>query len=466
MTLRTRLVVGLLVLLTGGLVAGNVATYRALQSFLEHRVDEQLADSRNRAYSVLQRAAAAPALAQGEQVEIPSVTYAELRPDRGPTVRLVVGGMPIPHVGDVALGYSSVESSGDGPRYRVLANRVTGGTLIVAASLQDTAQTLRRLLATEVVVSAAVLGLVAASSLYVVRVGLRPLEAMAETADAIAEGDLTRRVAVEEQGAEVARLGAALNTMLGRIEGAFAERRESEERLRRFVADASHELRTPLTSIRGYAELFRRGASDNPEDLQRAMRRIEEESDRMGVLVEDLLLLARLDQRRPLEAAPVDLAAIAVDAVADAVAVDQERTYRVDAAPAPVLGDDARLRQVATNLLANARTHTPPGTAVRVRTSVIDGTAVLEVSDDGPGIPPEEATRVFERFYRADPSRTGGGSGLGLSIVAAIAEASGGRAVVVPSTGGQGATFRIELPAVSGEASTAGEAAPGTATPA
>ena len=455
MTLRTRLVVGLLVLLTAGLVVGNFATYRALQSFLEHRVDEQLAASRDRAFSVLRRAAAAPVLASGERVEVPSVTYAELRPDTGVTVSLTSSGVAPPDLSEITRpGFATVDSQGSGPGYRVLTTRLDGGTLIVAASMHDTAQTLRRLLITEVVVSAGVLVLVAMLSLWVVRVSLRPLDEMAGTADAIAEGDLTRRVPTggpaPGPGSEVARLGAALNTMLARIEEAFAERQASEDRLRRFVADASHELRTPLTSIRGYAELFRRGASANPDDLERAMRRIEDEAARMGVLVEDLLLLARLDQRRPLEREPVDLAVIATDAVADAAAADPERTYAVEPGAAPVEGDDARLRQVAANLLANARAHTPAGTSVRVRTAVDGDRAVLEVADDGPGIAPELAGRVFERFYRADPSRARdgtSGAGLGLSIVAAIAEAHGGSARVVAGSGG--ATFRVELPAAT-----------------
>jgi two-component system OmpR family sensor kinase len=247
---------------------------------------------------------------------------------------------------------------------------------------------------------------------------------------------------------EVGQLGLSLNSMLGQIEAAFSAQQESESRLRRFVADASHELRTPLTSIRGYAELFRRGAADRPEDLAKAMRRIEQEAARMGVLVDDLLLLTRLDQGRPLEREPVDLARVAADAVDDARAVDPDREITLDTPERPtVTGDDVRLRQVMGNLLTNARQHTPPGTPVHVRVATEDGSAIVEVADEGPGLTPDQAVRVFERFYRADESRTRerGGTGLGLAIVAAITEAHGGKAAVETAPGA-GARFRVELP--------------------
>jgi two-component system OmpR family sensor kinase len=281
-----------------------------------------------------------------------------------------------------------------------------------------------------------------------VRVGLRPLDGIAATAGAIAAGDLTRRVRPAEPGTEVGRLGLALNAMLGQIEAAFAERRASEARLRRFVADASHELRTPLTSIRGYAELFRRGAAARPEDLATTMRRIEEEAERMGVLVDELLLLARLDQGRPLDRRPVDLAEVAAEAVEQARVIDPGRPLELAASgPVVVLGDRERLHQVAANLLANVRAHTAPGTAARVEVAAADGRAVLQVADQGPGMHPEQAARAFERFYRADPARSrgAGGAGLGLSIVAAIAQAHGGRATVA-SAPGRGTTVRVALP--------------------
>jgi two-component system OmpR family sensor kinase len=238
--------------------------------------------------------------------------------------------------------------------------------------------------------------------------------------------------------------------MLAHIEEAFAERQASENRLRRFVADASHELRTPLTSVRGYAELFRRGAAERPDDLANAMRRIEAESARMGVLVDDLLLLAQLDQGRPLEQEPVDIAALVQELVADARAIEPGRTMTLEADDdLEVRGDDARLRQAVGNLLANARAHCPPEASVAVSVRRRGEEAVIEVSDEGPGIDPADLDRVFERFFRSDPSRTraSGGTGLGLSIVASIAEAHGGRAEV-SSTVGQGSSFRVVLPLI------------------
>jgi len=325
-----------------------------------------------------------------------------------------------------------------------------GGTLFVAFPLDEVEQTLQRLVGIELTTAAVLLLLLAALSLWVVRIGLRPLELIAVTAGDIAGGDLTRRVDPAEPRTEIGRLGLALNAMLSQIEGAFAERAASEDRLRRFVADASHELRTPLTAIRGYAELFRRGASERPEDLARAMRRIEEEAARMGLLVEDLLLLARLDQGRPLERAPVDLVALTADAIADLSAVEPDRPVSFEHPAALIVsGDEARLRQVAANLLTNARQHTPEGTPVHVRIRSLDGRALLEVADEGPGLPPGTAERVFERFYRADPTRARatGGSGLGLSIVAAIAAAHDGTVLAGSPPSGRGASFAVDLPA-------------------
>ncbi|MEN3315493.1 MAG: two-component system, OmpR family, sensor kinase, partial [Acidimicrobiaceae bacterium] len=309
-------------------------------------------------------------------------------------------------------------------------------------------QTLHRLLFIEALASGLIVLLVGGAALVLVRTGLRPLEDIGDVAGAIAEGDLSQRVPRAEERTEVGRLGLSLNAMLGQIQSAFEARQASEDRLRRFVADASHELRTPLTSIRGYAELFRRGAAERPADLEKAMRRIEEESVRMGLLVDDLLLLARLDQGRPLDRSPVDLVRVAADAVDDARAAAPERSISLEAPDRLVIeGDDLRLRQVAANLVANAYQHTPAETPVVVRVTTGEGEAVLEVADRGPGLDPEAAQKVFERFYRADPSRarSGGGSGLGLSIVAAIAEAHGGRATV-DSTPGTGACFRVSLP--------------------
>jgi two-component system OmpR family sensor kinase len=294
-----------------------------------------------------------------------------------------------------------------------------------------------------------------------VRSSLRPLEEVEQATEGIATGDLSRRVPVRRPGSEVGRLASAFNTMVERIESAFRARerseasaRSSEERMRRFVADASHELRTPLTSIRGYAELYRQGAVTDPEDVAGVLRRIEDQAARMGLLVEDLLLLARLDQQRPLEHARVDLAVLAVDAVHDVHAVAPERgvglrlppTEGDEPAEVPVVGDEARLRQVLGNLVNNAVSHTPEGTPIEVRVRAEGPDAVLEVADQGPGLPADQAERVFERFYRADPARTSsGGTGLGLAIVAAIVAAHGGR-VEVRTSVGVGTTFRVLVP--------------------
>ncbi|WP_052422959.1 sensor histidine kinase [Nonomuraea candida] len=285
---------------------------------------------------------------------------------------------------------------------------------------------------------------------HLIRRGLRPLDRIVETAAAIGDGDLARRVEAGPPGTEVGRLGDALNAMLGQIEDAFRERAASEDRLRRFVADASHELRTPIATIRGYAELFRRGAATRQDDLEKAMRRIEAEATRMGSLVDEMLLLARLDQGRPLDREPVELTELAADAVADTLAVDPDRPLTLDHdGPVRVTGDAARLRQVMGNLLANVLHHTPPGTPAAVRIGVEDGQAVIEVADRGPGMPPEQAALVFERFYRVDHSHGGGarrgGAGLGLSIVRAVVTAHGGE-VSARSVPGEGTTFHVHLP--------------------
>ena len=331
--------------------------------------------------------------------------------------------------------------------YRAEAVAVPGGTLITAVPLDPTSQTLASLTHVEVVVSIVVVLALLFLALWIVRFGLRPLEEMTVTAGAIAAGDLTQRVRSPEERGEVGRLGSALNGMLSQIEAAFAERTSSETRLRRFVADASHELRTPLTSIRGYAELLRKDALGDQEARRRAAERIEHEASRMGLLVDDLLLLARLDQGRPLERFTVDLGAIANDAVEAARTVDRDRRITLEiSGVVPVIGDAARLRQVIDNLLHNSLVHTPPGTPVHVSVRRQTSQAVITVADEGPGLAADQAERVFDRFYRGSEARTGEGTGLGLSIVAALAAAHGGRAFVT-SRPGEGAVFTVELPA-------------------
>ena len=291
------------------------------------------------------------------------------------------------------------------------------------------------------------LGLLTAAAWWLIKRDLRPLENMAVTADAISAGDLSLRVEPAEPRTEVGRLGLSLNTMLGRIEVAFAERAATEDKLRRFLADASHELRTPLTSIRGYSEMFER-AKDDPEDLDLAMRRIEEESKRMGVMVEELLVLARLGEGREPEKLPVDLARVVDDCVSDARAAAPARDITLERVEtATVMGDDHQLHQVVHNLLSNAVRHTPPEARIRLTLAASDGYATVAVADDGPGLEPDVAAKVFEPFFRADKSRARetGGAGLGLAIVAAIVESHRGT-VRLDTAPGAGATFTVTLP--------------------
>ncbi len=344
--------------------------------------------------------------------------------------------------------------------WRVIARQSDfDGTLyLIGINLRDVHSTTRQLVHLELLIGGIVLVVLAGVGYVVVRQSLRPLVAVESAAEAIAEGDLTQRVPESDPRTEVGSLSASFNTMVSRLESAFTEQaaseadaRASEDRMRRFVGDASHELRTPLTSILGFAELYRSGALPPGPDVDRAMSRIEGEASRMGLLVEDLLLLARLDQQRPLEHVQVDLLELASDAVADAAAVDPSRSVTLEAVasgPPPIVaGDAGRLRQVFGNLVTNALTHTPSGTPVAVRVSTDALHAVVEVADSGPGIAAEDRPRVFERFFRTDSSRTraSGGTGLGLSIVHALVAAHRGT-VSVDETPGGGATFRVSLP--------------------
>ncbi|HKG02158.1 MAG TPA: HAMP domain-containing sensor histidine kinase [Conexibacter sp.] len=475
-SLRARLVVGLLALAAIGLLVLAGITYAEQRSFLLDRVDQQLRAATPPVSAALDGRMPPPGRGGrpfgagvgagagdrgGPGFGLPEGTYGERRDASGDVeVSTVVRGYgeaetetaqpDLPD--DLPVGeYTTVD---DG-NYRVLAtpDPGSGGTNVVAIPLADVSQTLNRLLLVEALVIGAVLLVLGLAGRFVVRVGLLPLERMGHTAGAIAGGDLSHRVEPADPRTEVGRLGLALNAMLERLERAFAAQKASEDRLRQFLADASHELRTPLQSIRGYAELFRIGAAREPDDVEKAMRRIEQESARMGVLVEDLLTLARLGETRNGERTPVDLAALARDAVSDACAIAPERTISLTAegpvGAATVLGDPHQLTQVLGNLLRNALVHTPPGTSIEVTVARTGEDARVEVRDHGPGLPPGDPAALFERFWRAEGERGRergkAGAGLGLAIVAGVVERHGGRVEAANASGG-GAEFTVSLP--------------------
>ncbi len=338
--------------------------------------------------------------------------------------------------------------------YRVLAQRIGDITAITALPINDVEDTISRLIVVQVLGMLAILAVLGLVSWWVVHLGIRPIKKMTTTATEIAAGDLTARVPEDSgQGTEAGELAVALNLMLGQIEGALDERAASEERLRRFVADASHELRTPVTTIRGYAELYRHGGLRDDTTLDDAMRRTEQEATRMGRLVEDMLTLAKLDERRPLDIRPVDLAQLARDAALDARAAWPTRTIIAEHLddPVAIVGDEDRLRQVVTNVVGNALVHTDQDVAVTIRLTHTATSALLDVEDTGDGMPPEIVERVTERFFRSDPARSRhrGGSGLGLAIVDAAMTAHGGH-VTIDSEPGTGTTVHLEFPIAAG----------------
>lgn len=476
MSLKLRLIAVLCAFVIFALAATDAVTYTSFRHYAIGQLDGQLFRSANLVTNSLGGSAQ---FNDGQNVAneavAPGTVAAELTAAGQQLVAWQAfpgSSQPVPPVIPASLAslaaagsspiYATAPGTGSVHSYRVLVaplfNRFTGAkvgdVLVEAIPLTATDDSLHHLLGLELLVSAAVLIALALAAWIIIRLSLRPLQKMADTAGEIAAGDLSRRVEETDGRTEVGQLGSALNVMLGRIETAFREREASEARLRRFVADASHELRTPLTSIRGYAELFQHGLADRPGDLDTAMRRIDSESTRMAGLVDDLLLLARLDQGRPLDTEPVDLAALAADAAQDARAVDPSRTVTCETpAPCMVIGDEGRLRQLIGNLVSNALAYTPVGSPIEIVTAVgpeedlTPGQARITVVDHGPGIAPDTAAHVFERFWRSDPGRVRaqGGAGLGLSIVAAIADAHGGR-VGLRETPGGGATFSVELP--------------------
>jgi two-component system, OmpR family, sensor kinase len=478
MSLRTRLVLGVIVLAAFALAAADIAAYVSLRSSLVTQVDSSLDDAHTSLDVALfgrprhdgaegpepPRAGGPNQAVPGDCVEVRDLSGRVVRPlsctprfsesEQLPYPKLP-GNVSVPSTPNTPSGdrvsYFTVGAVDGGGRYRVRASiesRAPDRVLLLAAPLDTVASTLDRFLRNAALVTAVVLAALAVLGLWVVRLGLAPLRAIERTAAAIASGDLSHRIERAEPRTEIGRLGLALNAMLGQIETAFRAREASERKLRRFVADASHELRTPLAAVRAYSELFSRGAAQRPDDLARSMEGVRRESERMSLLVDDLLLLARLDEGRPLEQDRVQLDELVAEAVETARAVDPGRPLELDAAPVAVVGDRDRLRQIVDNLLANVRSHTPATAPAAVTVGSSNGRAFVEVRDSGAGLSDEDAERVFERFFRSDDSRSraSGGVGLGLSIVAAVATAHGGRASVRPDEGA-GATFRIELPA-------------------
>ena len=470
-SLRARLMVGVLALTAVGLILLGGITYFEQRSFQLSRIDDQaraaLVPTAQTLYNQLNgggqgnfgdpdhdRDRGGPRGGDGPTGP-PSGTYGELRdPQTGQVV-----------AGKVVFSPDNVTAKPDLPKtlplnhlatydgYRVYARNVStqpgppAYVAVVAIPLGEVNATLNRLLLVEGLVILGVLAALGAAAWAIVRVGLLPLDRMGHTASSIAGGDLSHRVESTDPRSEVGRLGIALNAMLDRLESAFAQREASEDRLRQFIADASHELRTPLSSIRGYAELFRMGAASDPAETARAMQRIEDEAARMGVLVEDLLTLARLDELPEVPHTDVDLAALARDAVDDARATAPDREIDVRSEPAEVLGDAHQLRQVLGNLLRNALVHTPAGTPIGVTVEREDDRARLTVRDHGPGLPTDDPDALFERFWRAEGGRERGraGAGLGLAIVAAIVDAHDGRVEAANAPGG-GAAFVVRLP--------------------
>jgi two-component system OmpR family sensor kinase len=502
--LRTKLITALLTLVIVALAAISLSSSMVLRSYLTSQDDNQLKSFFNKIESVTFQPGHYSQVVSGNilvGVEEPGTPLSYLDGQNGGGVGMG-GSAPTASIPSVPTSLAWAAANSGKPvtvpaqsganSWRVvtktvsysLINPATGsveqvsGTLIVGMSLGDINATIGRLVIADLVVGALIVCILALAVVIVVRSNLRPLVDIEETAGEIAAGHLNQRVPERDPRTEVGSLGRSLNTMLSQIETAFHAREESEaaahqseERMRRFIADASHELRTPLTAIRGFAEYYRQrgglvkyseqadAAGLTPDDLDRIMQRVEKEAARMGLLVEDLLLLARLDQQRPLSWQPIDLLSLAADAVHDTRMLAPDRTISLSVQPGAAFlatGDEPRLRQVIGNLMSNALTHTPDGTPIEVSISsgILDPRAtepspavILDVTDHGPGMTPEQAHRVFERFYRADQARTRakGGSGLGLAIVSALVAAHGGVASVRTAPD-RGATFRVTLP--------------------
>lgn len=458
MSLRARLVLGMAVI-AAVLALSAVVITTTTRAHLVDQVDQQLREARPQLRGLSAGAQDPPPPASSPTPRLSDLYVGSvdvrgvLRTIHAPDLTGGIAPRPILRPDDVrrlrAGQAVTVGSDDPGANYRLLprGEGPRGAIGVLGLELDDVDSAIRRLIAVEAVAVLAILGVLGLVTWWVVRLGVRPVLQMTEAAEAIAAGDLSRRVPVGAPGTEAGALGAALNGMLGRIEEAFHQRAASEDRLRQFVADASHELRTPVTTIRGYAELYRSGGLTEGDDLREAMRRTEQEAVRMGTLVDDLLRLARLDEGRPLTLTALDLVSLCADVVRDASATAPQRSISLSGTgPVALQGDEDALRQVVTNLVQNALVHAP-GAAVGVRIRTAGARAILEVADDGPGMAPDDAARAFERFHRADPSRSRrhGGAGLGLAIVDAIVRAHDGT-VTLTTEPGRGTTVTVELP--------------------
>jgi two-component system, OmpR family, sensor kinase len=469
LSLRTRLVAAIVALMAVVSTIVGIATTVALQEVLVRQLDAQLVAAASRSVRAGERPP--PGGGPGPGLDAPGQAAGTLGAYvvdgevRNPGVldtfgqRQRVSAAAVAPLAQVAVGGppSTVEL-GELGAYRVVARKTErGGVVLTGLPLGPSQEAVWWLIRFELLVAGIGLVLAGGAAAAIVRLSLRPLTRVAATASRVAQlplssGEVALSVRVPESDTdprtEVGRVGAALNTMLGHVANALAVRQASETRVRQFVADASHELRTPLAAIRGYAELTRRGRDTVPPDIAQALRRVESEASRMTTLVEDLLLLARLDSGRPLDSEPVDLSALVVDAVSDARVAGSDHRWSLDlpGEAVTVPGDKARLHQVVANLLANARTHTPAGSTVTTTLGMVDGEAVVSIVDNGPGIPPDLLPQVFERFARGDTSRSraAGSTGLGLAIVSAVVAAHGGRVDVASAPGRT--RFAVHLP--------------------
>jgi signal transduction histidine kinase len=462
-SLRTRVMAtaALLVVLTS-LVSAILGT-TLLRSYLLTRVDDQLQDFSKAASRIVTREQLRPSDSSRPQT-LPAQFLVEVIAANG---QVSVAGGPLgatdgprlsaAQLSDVGTPFTAAAEGTSGDSWRVLVQQLSNGShLVIASGLGDLDSTVSRLEIADALAAAVAVVLLAGLGLPLVRASLAPLREIESTAAAIAGGDLSRRIDRAAGHSEVGRLAEALDMMLASIEAAYQARAdgearalESQDRMRRFIADASHELRTPLTSMRGLAEYgLQQGPEAGPEELLRLMGLIARESGRMGRLVDDLLLLARFDAGRALERRPVDLGSIAAEAVQQARIVAAGRPITLEAAEPVIVDADAeRLRQIIDNLIGNAIQHTPAGTPVAVRVSSEPGSGRLTVADQGPGLTKEQASHVFERFYRTDDARTRarGGAGLGLAIAASLAAAHGGE-LTVDTQPGRGAAFHLRIP--------------------